>query len=404
MRSPHVRAGWLALLSTIALAAAATSAPVATAGAPTPSWLAQINYWRQHAGVPPVTDQPAWDIGIEHHLRYLEKTPASYRTGQYASAHTENPASPYYTPDGKTEGGYSDLALGGATDATQAIDEWLAAPFHAIGMLRAQLTQVAFADDPSTGYAGLDVIQGIDFSRPAATAPILFPGPGSTTTLLRFGGELPDPTETCGWEGRSVGLPLVVLLPQPPDRSLTASLAGPSGTESTANGRLCVVDEHTYHSSDPIYGPTGAEILSSDNAVLLIARSPLVDGGYSVDVAQPGQADIRWSFAAGRPVPVVRSAPRIVGRAAVGHRLRALAGTWTNAPTSVRYQWLRCNAAGRRCTQIRHATRAAYTPARGDIGHRLRVRVTASNAAGAGASATSAATGRVAGGHHRHGH
>ena len=81
-------------------------------------------------------------------------------------------------------------------------------------MLRAQLTQVALAVDPAKGYAGLDVIQGIDDNQPAATAPILFPGPGITTGLTTFGGESPDPRETCGWQKLDpVGLPLVVLLP-----------------------------------------------------------------------------------------------------------------------------------------------------------------------------------------------
>ena len=164
-----------------------------------PAWLTEINMYRAATGLAPVSDEPAWDVGIEHHLTYLEKTPHSYFTGQYQSAHTENPASPYYTSDGATEAGYSDLDEGEAHSALEAVDIWLAAPFHAVGMLRAQLTQVALADDPATRYAGLDVIQGLDYALPAATTPILFPGPGVTTDLVSFGGESPDPLETCGW-------------------------------------------------------------------------------------------------------------------------------------------------------------------------------------------------------------
>lgn len=283
-------------LSTVGLSAAA-------AGATGPTWLAEINKYRAAAGLSPVSDEPAWDLGIEHHLTYLEKTPHSYLTGQYASAHTENPASPYYTSDGATEAGYSDLDQGEAHSALQAVDIWLAAPFHAVGMLRAQLTRVALADDPKTGYAGLDVIQGLDYSLPAATTPILFPGPGVTTNLVSFGGESPDPLETCGWSPTSaVGLPLIMLLPQAPAQGLTATLSGPREAESSGNGQLCVVDEFTYHSSDPIYGPTGAEILQGDNAVFLIPRRALTTGTYSVSVSQPGQADIDWSFSAVAPV------------------------------------------------------------------------------------------------------
>lgn len=68
------------------------------------------------------------------------------------------------------------------------------------------------------------------------------------------------------------------MLPQAPATSISASLLGPGGAETTADGGLCLVDEFTYFSSDTVYGPTGEDILQSDNAVILIPRSPLVTG------------------------------------------------------------------------------------------------------------------------------
>lgn len=270
--------------------ACSTAAPASS-----PSWLSEINRYRLASGLCPVTDNPAWDAGLLAHFVYLEETPASYMTGQYASAHTENPASPYYTAAGAAEGGSSDLILGGASSPLEAIDRWLDIPFHAIGMLRLNLTQVAAAVD-SHGYAGLDVIHGLT-GNAQQTGPILFPGPGMTTNLVTYSGEVPDPRETCGWENDSpVGLPLIMLLTKPPASGLTASLAGPTGTESTVAGTFCVVDKETYYSSNPIYGPTGAGILQADKAVILIPRQPLTNGGYSVTVQQPGQADVHWSF------------------------------------------------------------------------------------------------------------
>lgn len=295
-------AAWLGLVMVglaLAAAGAARAGVARLADRHEPTWLATINYWRAAAGLAAVRDQPSWDRGIENHLTYLQKTPTSYETGQYASAHTENPASPYYTRSGATEAGYSDLALGGATSGKAAIDGWLQAPFHAIGMLRAQLTEVAFADDPHTGYAGLDVIQGLDEDLPPATKPILYPGPGSTTTLATANpGEVPSPLQTCGWENKTAGLPLIVMLPRAPTRSLAATLTGPRGSESTAKRTLCVVDQNTYHSSNKVYGPTGAEILRDDNAVLLIPRRALLSGRYSVSMSERGQASIDWSFKA----------------------------------------------------------------------------------------------------------
>lgn len=264
-----------------------------------PAWLTEVNQYRLAAGLTAVSNQTAWDTGLAHHMNYLAKTPASYFTGQYQSLHTENPKSPYYTTDGAAEAARSDLFDGAYGWPELAfIDGWLSAPFHAIGMLRAQLTQVAFVSNPNTGDAGLDVIGGLDASQPRATAPILFPGPGMTTNLSTYGGEMPDPLQTCGWQSLApVGLPLIAMLTSAPQTGLTASITGPGGAiQSTANGKLCVVDQNTYRSTDPIYGPTGKDILAGDHAVLLIARQPFQAGRYTARITQAGQTDISWSF------------------------------------------------------------------------------------------------------------
>jgi hypothetical protein len=274
-------------------------APAAAAAVRSTDWLGEINRYRVATGLAPVADQPVWDAGILSHLTYLEKTPASEKTGAFASAHTENPASPFYTPAGALEAGNSDLALGNATSPVAAIDVWWRAPFHAIGMLRASLTQVGLATD-AKGYAGLDVIQGMDGGVPPATTPILFPGPGVTTNLATFGGESPSPLETCGWPTTgTAGLPLIAMLPQAAAQNLSASLTGPGGVvESSANGGLCIVDSLTFKSSDPVYGQNGAMILGADNAVILVPRRPLVSGTYKASIQQPAQPGIAWSFAA----------------------------------------------------------------------------------------------------------
>jgi hypothetical protein len=93
-------------------------------------------------------------------------------------------------------------------------------------------------------------------------------------------------------------------------------------------------------------------------------------------------------------VPRVSKAPRISGRARAGRRLSASRGSWSGPPKSYRYQWLRCNARGGSCVRIRHATHATYRLARLDTQHRLRVQVTAVNAAGS-RKATSRGSARV---------
>jgi hypothetical protein len=91
--------------------------------------------------------------------------------------------------------------------------------------------------------------------------------------------------------------------------------------------------------------------------------------------------------------PANRAVPTISGTPKVGKKLTALRGTWTNSPKYT-YHWLRCTSAGTACKGISQATASTYKPVAADKWHRLEVRVTATNAAGA-ASATSAPTGAV---------
>jgi hypothetical protein len=285
----------------------AASAPVRAAEhVVSGDWLGEVNYYRVATGLAPVGDERAWDQGIRSHLVYLAKTPASYLTGTYASLHTENPASPYYTAAGAKEAASSNLFYGefGFTPR-DFIDGWLSAPFHAVGILRPQLKLVAFAYSAGTGDAGLDVISGLDYAQSLPKTPVMFPGPGAPTNLSTFRGESPDPLQTCGWEKltEAVGLPLVLLLPSPPLAGLTARLDRPGGViETNANGGLCVVDSHTFVPSDPIYGPTALDILKGDNAVFLVPRAPLTPGNYFVSVGQPGHPEISWEFRNTEPV------------------------------------------------------------------------------------------------------
>ncbi|HKC77657.1 MAG TPA: hypothetical protein VKB70_04635, partial [Gaiellaceae bacterium] len=95
-------------------------------------------------------------------------------------------------------------------------------------------------------------------------------------------------------------------------------------------------------------------------------------------------------------VPAAKKAPHVSGRAHVGRKLSASKGSWSEPPAGYHYQWLRCNTRGTSCVRIHGATHPRYRVTARDARHRLRVRVTAKNAAGNG-TATSRATASVAG-------
>ncbi|HUJ55288.1 MAG TPA: hypothetical protein VLW49_04800 [Gaiellaceae bacterium] len=85
------------------------------------------------------------------------------------------------------------------------------------------------------------------------------------------------------------------------------------------------------------------------------------------------------------------STPTISGTPQENETLTASDGTWSGSPTSYTYAWSRCDANGDSCAAISGATAKTYTATSDDIGHTLRVTVTATNADGS-TSATSAPT------------
>ncbi len=86
----------------------------------------------------------------------------------------------------------------------------------------------------------------------------------------------------------------------------------------------------------------------------------------------------------GKPKIVAGAKPLISGTTTVGQALSVTTGDWTNSPTSFAYQWLRCGKGGGTCVKIANAKASSYTLTAKDVGHKLQVKVTATNLAGSG--------------------
>src|SRR5213592_4140896 len=82
--------------------------------------------------------------------------------------------------------------------------------------------------------------------------------------------------------------------------------------------------------------------------------------------------------------PHATARPSISGTPVVGKVLTAHNGVWTGtAPITFKYQWTRCSGTGTACTAIDEAAQSqSYILTSDDLGHRLRVVVTATNSAG----------------------
>jgi hypothetical protein len=97
--------------------------------------------------------------------------------------------------------------------------------------------------------------------------------------------------------------------------------------------------------------------------------------------------------------PVNSRIPTVTGTWVEGQTVTVSRGTWSGAaPLTYTYQWVRCNTAGGACVAIAGATGTQYRLVQADVGHKIRVNVTARNAGGSrtvmsGESATVAAAG-----------
>ncbi len=108
-------------------------------------------------------------------------------------------------------------------------------------------------------------------------------------------------------------------------------------------------------------------------SAILIAAAALVVGAV---FGQPGSGR---AAAAG---PVNLAPPTIWGAAQEGQTLNASKGGWSGSPTSYGYVWSRCDASGGSCAAVSGATAATYKPVTADVGHTVRVTVTATDSSG----------------------
>ena len=86
--------------------------------------------------------------------------------------------------------------------------------------------------------------------------------------------------------------------------------------------------------------------------------------------------------------PNMTAHPSTSGVAKEGETLTAANGTWTASPTSYTYQWKRCAPEWEPCEPIAGATAKSYTLTVDDIGKRVQVLVTATNAKGSNSAAS----------------
>lgn len=247
---------------------------------PTAPWLTVVNYYRAMAKLPAVSENPTLSAGAYNHSCYMLYNGIS---------HDETPGLPGYTTTGDNAGNKGNVAVSSVygTSVRSHVELWMTGPFHAIGVLRHNLRTVGFGKcdktetSPWKSGATLNIIDGLDYSLPQPTAPILFPANGMTTSLNKFVTESPNPLSFCGWSG-TAGLPVIALMPEAVT-SASASITGPAGPLETCR----------------IFGGNTSgvarDILNSENAVSVIPRNEMLPGTYKVTITTQART-VTWSF------------------------------------------------------------------------------------------------------------
>ncbi len=127
-----------------------------------------------------------------------------------------------------------------------------------------------------------------------------------------------------------------------------------------------------------------ARLMDSVDKPSALAGTSLTGGRLNARKALDSKATTPPNTCPPKPKPPVNTAPpTIVGSAVVGARLTASAGTWDNAPTSIEYQWYRCDGADLEdCYEVNGATESTYRSGSGDAGYYLAVEIAATNSVG----------------------
>jgi hypothetical protein len=267
------------------------AAPIPTAD-PGSGWLERLNLYRAAALLQPVLEDPVLSGAVLQHARYM------VRHG--VLKHSQNRRDSGATPEGAAAARASNLA--GSVHSTEpdswALDTWMQAPFHALGILDPALHQVGFGIEHGhrgriQTAAGLDVIRGRSTAPSSVSFPIVWPADGASVPIGVHTAEYPSPLTSCPGFKAPTGLPLIVQLGSGADVPHVADAWIAEGDRLIEH---CVFDQGSYRNRDAAGQRLGRSILAARNAIVLIPREPLRSGVSYRAVVDVNGRRIDWTF------------------------------------------------------------------------------------------------------------
>lgn len=316
---------------------APASAPVPTAAAPLEQplsgALSRWNYYRENAGVPPVTADPVLGQAARSHSKYLVNNHIQggdvfIDGGQIRelvpnpSMRGESPGNAWYTEAGE-KAAASALVIrttAMAPDGAAIVDAILSRGFNMLAMLDPQLTAIGYGqycedrdcvvtvaskwglsrdkflalyDDSRFGWN--PSLGDMPFTRARLRRPIFFPSPGVPAMSSIDGATWPDPETSCGYKQKS-GAPIVLELGAPASGSDDVLLSIHSVTDGGIEVESCAFDASSYKNPDAYQQRQGRWLLHQYGAVMVLAREPLKPGhSYTVSITADG-TPYTWKF------------------------------------------------------------------------------------------------------------
>jgi hypothetical protein len=246
-------------------------------------WISRLNYWRSTAGLSALIENVTWSSGDSAHSVWMVKN--------NTIMHGETPGTPYYTTAGDLAGQNGNIEVNTSLTFSdeQAVDFWMQAPFHAIGMMDPRLSSTGFGayrDASAPGWRAawsLDVLRGN--SGTGGTYPVYWPGNGITVPLRSYNGyESPDPLQACPGYTAPTGLPAFVQIGSNVATSVTVHTLTGNGSPLAH----CVIDSNT---------PSVGSGLRWRGGVIVIPQQPLVPGVWYVVTLTVNNLPYTWRFA-----------------------------------------------------------------------------------------------------------
>jgi uncharacterized protein YkwD len=291
-------------------AAVSKTVQVRVAGKAVP-WITYLNSLRAKSGATPV----AWESQANHDAQLH----ARYMAVNRIICHCETPGRPDYSAKGDAVAQDSLLSIqSGVSSKTDiaklGVEALSASPFHSIEMLSKQLDVVGMGTYRSHGYSAEDLYMVDDYApwdvQYHGKRVQTFPGNGQVlsnyaTTALP---ESPSPFSACkGYQPGRVGTPLWVTVGGPDYQGLDKRLLGYQpkvrSVSLTENGKkvpVCAFTASTYRSSSAYDRQVATELLSDDDAVVVMPSRPLKPGARYTATVVTQKETIHWSFSVAR--------------------------------------------------------------------------------------------------------